>query len=300
MTGRDAELKDHRIPLEKGRARGWGKVSIPADANPADDAYWFAFDRPKPRLAVVVAEDPDAARPLQLAASIAPDPALKCSAEVIGVEQLTGGRVGEARAAALAGAAPRGRAGQAGQVVRRSRRPGDLLPAQGPDRRGVPRRPLESTGPRAQQGRPGRWLARRPGSARPDPERVAAAGRAARGPAVLPAWRGSRPRWRPSKEAPRSWPGSRPAEAASTSARPPRAEGDSSLASGGRRPLCPGPAGPRRRRVGPRRHPAARGGRPAGRRPAGTGSGWRARRRPLDRLRRRSRASMRRATACSR
>ena len=90
MTGREAELKDHRIPLEKGRGRGWGKVSIPADANPADNDYWFAFDRPKPRLTVVVAEDPSAARPLELAASIAPDPALRCTSEVIGVEQLAG------------------------------------------------------------------------------------------------------------------------------------------------------------------------------------------------------------------
>jgi hypothetical protein len=88
FTGRDAELKDHRIPLEKGKARGWGKVSIPADANPSDDTYWFAFDRPKARLAVVVAENPEAARPLQLAASISPDPAVPCSSEILGVEQL--------------------------------------------------------------------------------------------------------------------------------------------------------------------------------------------------------------------
>ena len=90
MTGREAELKDHRIPLEKGRGRGWGRVSIPADANPADNAYWFAFDRPKPRLTLVVAEDQEAVRPIQLAASIAPDPTLQCTAEVIGVEQVTG------------------------------------------------------------------------------------------------------------------------------------------------------------------------------------------------------------------
>ena len=90
MTGREAELKDHRIPLEKGRGRGWGKVSIPADANPSDNTFWFAFDRPKPRLTLVVAEDPEAARPLQLAASIAPDPAIQCTSEVIGVEQLAG------------------------------------------------------------------------------------------------------------------------------------------------------------------------------------------------------------------
>ncbi|WP_435020080.1 BatA domain-containing protein [Tundrisphaera sp. TA3] len=88
MSGREGELKDHRIVLEKGRGRGWGKVSIPADANPADDAFWFAFDRPRPRRAVVVADDADAAAPLRLAASIAPDPSLECSAEVVSAADL--------------------------------------------------------------------------------------------------------------------------------------------------------------------------------------------------------------------
>ena len=83
LSGREGELKDHRIVLEKGRGRGWGQVSIPADANPADDVFWFAFDRPVPRRAVLVADDPAAADPLRLAASIAPDPALEVSAEVV-------------------------------------------------------------------------------------------------------------------------------------------------------------------------------------------------------------------------
>jgi hypothetical protein len=30
MNGPTFELKDHRIPLERTRERGWGKVSIPA------------------------------------------------------------------------------------------------------------------------------------------------------------------------------------------------------------------------------------------------------------------------------
>jgi hypothetical protein len=88
MAGPRFELKDHRIPLERGRERGWGKVSIPADSNPADNDYYFAFDQPAPRRAVVVAEDARAARTLQLAAEIAPDPALRCSAEVVATEQL--------------------------------------------------------------------------------------------------------------------------------------------------------------------------------------------------------------------
>ena len=88
LAGAQAELKDHRIPLEKGRDRGWGRVSIPADANPADNDFWFVFEQPAPRRAVVVVEDPAAARPLELAASISPDPLLKCAAEVVAAGQL--------------------------------------------------------------------------------------------------------------------------------------------------------------------------------------------------------------------
>ena len=88
MSGPTFELKDHRIPLERSHVRGWGKVSIPADANPADNDDWFVFDDPAPRRAIVVAEDPQAARPLQLAASIAPEPQVKCSAEVVAMESL--------------------------------------------------------------------------------------------------------------------------------------------------------------------------------------------------------------------
>ena len=83
MAGPRYQLKDHRIPLEKGGERGWGRVSIPADANPADNDFYFAFGAPAPRRALVVADDPQAARPLVLAAEIAPEPGLKCSAEVV-------------------------------------------------------------------------------------------------------------------------------------------------------------------------------------------------------------------------
>lgn len=89
MVGQRFELKDHRIPLDKTRVRGWGKVSIPADANPADNDYFFSFDRPAPRRAIIVAEDALAARPLQIAAEIAPDPAVRCSAEFVPVEQVS-------------------------------------------------------------------------------------------------------------------------------------------------------------------------------------------------------------------
>lgn len=88
MAGTQAELKDHKIPLGRGRERGYGRVSIPADANPADNAFYFAFDRPAERRTVVVAEDAESSRFLQLAASIAPDPDVKCTAEVVAPEAL--------------------------------------------------------------------------------------------------------------------------------------------------------------------------------------------------------------------
>jgi Aerotolerance regulator N-terminal len=88
LSGTETELRDHPIPLEKGRDRGWGKVSIPADANPADNDFWFVFEQPAPRRTVVVVDDPQAARTLRLAASISPDPSIKCAAEVIAAGQV--------------------------------------------------------------------------------------------------------------------------------------------------------------------------------------------------------------------
>jgi len=88
MSGPELELKDHRIPLDQSRQRGWGRVSIPADVNPADNDFYFVFDQPAQRHAVILAEDPAAARPLELAASISPDPAVQCAAETISPAQL--------------------------------------------------------------------------------------------------------------------------------------------------------------------------------------------------------------------
>lgn len=89
LSGTYVDFKDHRIPIEKSRQRGWGRVSIPADANPADDDFYFAFDNPPPRRTIVVAEDPQVQRPLQLAASVSADPSVTCSAEVLEQDQLS-------------------------------------------------------------------------------------------------------------------------------------------------------------------------------------------------------------------
>lgn len=83
MAGARYDLKDYRIVLEKGHERGWGKVSIPADENTADNDFYFAYDEPVPRRAVIVADDPQTAAPLTLAAEIAPEASITCQAEVV-------------------------------------------------------------------------------------------------------------------------------------------------------------------------------------------------------------------------
>jgi hypothetical protein len=88
VDGPTLELIDHRIPIERSNDRGWGKVSIPADSNSADNDFYFVFDRPRKRHTLVVSNDPQSAIPLQLAASISPDPATECSAETLTEEQL--------------------------------------------------------------------------------------------------------------------------------------------------------------------------------------------------------------------
>jgi hypothetical protein len=88
MTGPQYQLRDHRIPLGAGRPRGWVRVSIPPDGNPADNDFWFLHDVPAPRRAVIVADDSQVARTLELAAAITPDPSVRCEAEVVAAENL--------------------------------------------------------------------------------------------------------------------------------------------------------------------------------------------------------------------
>ena len=88
MLGPQYELKDYRIAVEGNHQRGWGRVSIPADSNPADNEFYFVFDEPPLRKTIIVADEPQAAWPLELAATIPPDPTIDSAAEAIPIEQL--------------------------------------------------------------------------------------------------------------------------------------------------------------------------------------------------------------------
>jgi len=87
LQGAEYELRDHPIPLARERERGWGRVSVPADANAADNDFYFIFDKAPDLRTVVVADDLALAEPLRLVASTPVDPAGVCSVEIVAPEQ---------------------------------------------------------------------------------------------------------------------------------------------------------------------------------------------------------------------
>jgi hypothetical protein len=89
LTGREAVLKNHVIPLDTGAdAKGWGRVSIPADSNPADNEFFFVYDASPPRRALVAADDTIVRRVLELAAGIAPDKDAEATVAVVAAGNL--------------------------------------------------------------------------------------------------------------------------------------------------------------------------------------------------------------------
>lgn len=83
VDGTSGELKGHRIAVPRGQDRGWGRVSIPADANEADNDFYFTFDIVPPRHTIIVSENPDVSSVLKIAAEITPDLNVQCHAEVV-------------------------------------------------------------------------------------------------------------------------------------------------------------------------------------------------------------------------
>jgi len=88
LTGDSAELRDVRIPLPAAMQSGWGKVSLPADSNNADNDYYFVFEGSSVPRVVLVTEDAQAARPLQIAASVTADGSGSTQVTVISPEKV--------------------------------------------------------------------------------------------------------------------------------------------------------------------------------------------------------------------
>jgi hypothetical protein len=96
LDGKQAVLKDHPIALGRGDGpvgpgdhfRGWGRVSIPADANVADNDFFFVFDRPATRRTLIVAADGASRQVLSLVAHTPSSKDQACEVEVLVPEDL--------------------------------------------------------------------------------------------------------------------------------------------------------------------------------------------------------------------
>ncbi len=82
LVGNQAETRNHRIPISPQSESGWGRLAIPADVNNADNVSFFVFDAPPPRRVVLVTDDRDATRALEIAASVSPEPNVSATVEV--------------------------------------------------------------------------------------------------------------------------------------------------------------------------------------------------------------------------
>lgn len=88
MTGTETELVNYSVSLEGQPEKGWGRISIPADANEKDNEFYFVYDQPPPLQTVIVTETPELAQPLQLAAGITPDEQIESNVTLITTSQI--------------------------------------------------------------------------------------------------------------------------------------------------------------------------------------------------------------------
>lgn len=78
-----ASLQGHRIPIDTKLSSGWGSVSLPGDANPLDNRFFFVFSEPPVRKAVVVSDDPKVGEAFRRALAIPTDVRLQHHVDVI-------------------------------------------------------------------------------------------------------------------------------------------------------------------------------------------------------------------------
>ncbi|EMI20405.1 putative membrane protein [Rhodopirellula maiorica SM1] len=83
-----SETRSQRIPIASQSESGWGRLAIPADANNADNVSYFVFDAPPPRRVVLVSDDRDATKALEIAAAVSPDPNHAANVDVLTSDSL--------------------------------------------------------------------------------------------------------------------------------------------------------------------------------------------------------------------
>lgn len=82
------EVANYEIAIESDLKKGWGRVSVPADVNQADNDFYFVFADESTKRTAVVCEDPKVAKIFQLASAASPDTKVPNPVDVAGVEDL--------------------------------------------------------------------------------------------------------------------------------------------------------------------------------------------------------------------
>ncbi len=88
VDGPELVLLGHSLPLGEDDERGWGRLDLPADDNPADNSAYFVFDEPAPRRTVVLSDDVTTAEAIRAAASASTEPGVTYEANVFGTDAI--------------------------------------------------------------------------------------------------------------------------------------------------------------------------------------------------------------------
>ncbi|NNE93710.1 MAG: hypothetical protein HKN23_18830 [Verrucomicrobiales bacterium] len=83
LEGVDLAMQGHTIPISTTVERGWGKVAVPADSNPRDNAFYFVFDEAPSQKSVIISDDSQVIEPIRAALSSQIDPGKNYVAEVL-------------------------------------------------------------------------------------------------------------------------------------------------------------------------------------------------------------------------
>lgn len=87
ITGNQLLKNGHVIPLDRESVKGWGRIELPADTNPADNVFSFVYADAARQKTVVVSDDPSVAEYFRIAAATSANRAADSVAEVISPSQ---------------------------------------------------------------------------------------------------------------------------------------------------------------------------------------------------------------------
>jgi hypothetical protein len=88
-NGPRTDVIDYVIPIDGAVKQGWGRVALPADANPSDNEFYFAFAERLQQRTAIVCDDEDVGRMLRFAAAASPESDELNPVEILSPDQAT-------------------------------------------------------------------------------------------------------------------------------------------------------------------------------------------------------------------